>query len=153
MTFNCNTETSKIVNAHLHQVQPRKKKNLICCPFITMLYSTTGHHKFWTDSVATSTQQFWPCTIRLSLIWSFEKNRLWRHHYTVDYALQHNKKKTSGCRGGSEKFTIWEYMLLFESGRRMLTKMETSFTNNYAFINVVVKYYENITCPFWKSQN
>ena len=37
-------------------------------------------------------------------------------------------------------------MFLFESGRIMLTKMETSLTINYAFSKVVVKYCENFTC-------
>lgn len=151
MTSNCNIETSRILNAHLHHVQPRKKY-LICCSSMTMIDSTICHHKFWTDSVATSTQQFWPCTISLSLIWPFGGGKgcgdttapLTKH-------LQYTKK-TSGCRGGRETFTWWEYMFLFENGRRMLTKMET-LTNSYAFSKAVVKYCENFTCPTWKSQN
>jgi hypothetical protein len=51
---------------------------------------------------------------------------------------------TNGCRGGRSTFTGWENVLLFNGGRRILTKSETTLKSNYAFIGGSVKF-----CEVW----
>jgi hypothetical protein len=65
------------------------------------------------------------------------KDSLQGHQYVNDKALQN---ATPVAAGGSAMFTGWEYMLLFEGIRRLWEKMATTLKNNYAFINVMVKF-------------
>ena len=43
---------------------------------------------------------------------------------------------TSGCRGATA-FTGWKHMVLFEGGRRLLTKIETIWGNSCTMSNAV----------------
>ena len=151
MTAKCNTETSRILNAHLHWVQTREKIS-----DVLVLYNNARPHK--KPSQILDRQ----CCCNHPTVLSI-------HHQIITYLVLRKKgcgdtttsltkhystlKKASGCRGGKGKLIQWEYMFLSESGRRILTKMETSLTNNYAFSKVVVKCCENFTCPTWKSRN
>jgi hypothetical protein len=43
-----------------------------------------------------------------------------------------------------------EHMLLFQGGRRLLTKMENTLRNNSAFSSIVMNLCEIFTCPACK---
>jgi hypothetical protein len=44
---------------------------------------------------------------------------------------------TSGCRGGTVTFVGWKNMVLFQGGRRLLTKVEIIWKNNCTLNNTV----------------
>jgi hypothetical protein len=83
--------TLRSLNAHLHWTStPRKMPEVMLLHNNGRLHksvcSTVAINKFWMDMlphapwhVAACTLQSWPCPIRLSPVWPFEKV-LWRHH-------------------------------------------------------------------------
>jgi len=114
---------------------------------MTMLHSSVcnrGHLKFCMGSITTSILHSWPCTIRLSLVWSFEKKPVrtplcqWESTAECYAAVAWERERERVT------FTVWEYTLAQRS------TMETTLKNDYAFGNDIVKFCEIFSCPMCK---
>jgi hypothetical protein len=54
---------------------------------------------------------------------------------------------TSGCRGGTATFIAWKHTVLFERGRRLLTKIETIWKNNCTWSIAGLRVLWNVHMP------
>ena len=108
------------------------------------------HHKIWVDSVATLTLQRWPQTIIFSSSFVCFLNTAYSD--IVQMSRHCRAPCTSGCRGATA-FTGWKHMVLFEGGRRLLTKIETIWGNSCTMSNAVkFSHAELVNSVKWKCE-
>ena len=154
------------LNAHLHWVHSTIKIYELLPLYDSAKPHTSVHTaEAITNSgyiVAASTLQSWPCVVRLSSVWSFDKNKpvktpLFQWQGLQNVMHQWLQGREGGREGERERereraaVAGWEYILLFRGGRRISAVIETTLENICTFSNVGLIFYGKILrCQTYK---
>jgi len=112
------------------------------------VHTTDTINKFWMWSVAISTLQSWPSTIRLSSVWSLGKKAC---EDSVTPIVRHCRMpRASDCRQRRAHFCQKGILLFFKGAKQLSWKMGTTLKNNYAFNNNACKFCKLFTCQIFK---